>query len=71
MKGEDDGSIFATFLKESRLPADSKSYTWENVREIMDAYKVLQFFKWKILITLLTIASIVYSVLQQGKHLYA
>ena len=42
LKGEDDGSIFANFLKESRFPAHLKSITWESVKEIMDAYKVLQ-----------------------------
>lgn len=45
LKGEDDGSVFANFLKESRFPPHLKSITWENVREIMDTYKVLQLTK--------------------------
>jgi hypothetical protein len=60
LKGEDDGSVFAHFLKESRFPPHLKSITWENVKEIMDAYKVLQFTKWRLS---LTPVAIVYSVL--------
>ena len=47
LKGEDDGSIFASFLKESRFPAHLKSITWESVKEIMDTYKVLQITNWR------------------------
>ena len=47
LKGEDDGSIFANFLKESRFPAHLKSMTWESVKEIMDTYKVLQIANWR------------------------
>lgn len=39
-KNEDDGYIFNSFLKESRLPQDLKSTKWEDVREILDKYKV-------------------------------
>lgn len=39
-KGEDDGSVFASFLKESRLPAEIKSIKWEEIRDILDMYKV-------------------------------
>lgn len=39
-KNEDDGCIFHSFLKESRLPQDLKSTKWEDVREILDKYKV-------------------------------
>lgn len=39
-KNEDDGYIFHSFLKESRLPQDLKSTKWEDVREILDKYKV-------------------------------
>ncbi|KAF8798942.1 hypothetical protein BYT27DRAFT_7202672 [Phlegmacium glaucopus] len=42
-KGEDDGSVFANFLKESRFPPHLKSITWENVKEIMDTYKFIPF----------------------------
>lgn len=47
LKGEDDGSIFASFLKESRFPAHLKSINWESVKEIMDTYKVLQITNWR------------------------
>lgn len=43
-KGEDDGSIFSSFLKESRLPADMRSVGWEDVRDILDVYKVAFYF---------------------------
>lgn len=43
-KGEDDGSVFSNFLKESRLPTELKSVTWEEVRDILDVYKVGVFF---------------------------
>lgn len=39
-KGEDDGSIFSNFLKESRLPKELKSVSWEDVRNILEVYKV-------------------------------
>ena len=38
-KGEDDGSVFASFLKESRLPAEIKSVKWEEIRDILEIYK--------------------------------
>lgn len=43
-KNEDDGYIFHSFLKESRLPQDLKSTKWGDVREILDKYKVRIFF---------------------------
>ncbi|KAF6755958.1 hypothetical protein DFP72DRAFT_990005 [Ephemerocybe angulata] len=42
-KGEDDGSIFMTFLKESRFPSHMRSVTWENVLEILETYKFIPF----------------------------
>ncbi|KAH9480433.1 hypothetical protein JR316_0007033 [Psilocybe cubensis] len=42
-KGEDDGSIFMTFLKESRLPAQIKSVTWETIKTLMDTYNFIPF----------------------------
>lgn len=39
-KGEDDGSVFASFLKESRLPTEIKSVKWEEIRDILEIYKV-------------------------------
>lgn len=38
-KGEDDGSMFSSFLKESRLPAELKSVSWEEIRDILQVYK--------------------------------
>ncbi|KAF8967162.1 hypothetical protein BDZ97DRAFT_570221 [Flammula alnicola] len=42
-KGEDDGSLFAAFLKESRLPPLMKSVTWETIRTLMDTYNFIPF----------------------------
>ncbi|KIM89376.1 hypothetical protein PILCRDRAFT_813299 [Piloderma croceum F 1598] len=42
-KGEDDGSIFSSFLKESRLPDELKSVSWENVRDVLQDYKFIPF----------------------------
>lgn len=39
-KGEDDGSVFSSFLKESRLPAELKSVRWEEIRDILEVYRV-------------------------------
>lgn len=40
LKGEDDGSVFTTFLKESRFPPQMKTFTWENVKEILEKFNV-------------------------------
>ncbi|KAH7921919.1 hypothetical protein BV22DRAFT_1131886 [Leucogyrophana mollusca] len=42
-KGEDDGSVFSAFLKESRLPPELKSTKWEEVRDILAKYKFIPF----------------------------
>jgi hypothetical protein len=42
-KGEDDGSVFSSFLKESRLPEELKSVSWEEIRDILQVYKVRAF----------------------------
>jgi hypothetical protein len=39
-KGEDDGAVFNGFLKESRFPSTMKSIHWEEIRDILDKYKV-------------------------------
>jgi hypothetical protein len=39
-KGEDDGAVFGEFLKESRFPIAMKSIAWEEIRDIMEKYKV-------------------------------
>lgn len=42
-KGEDDGSVFTTFLKESRFPPQMKTFTWENVKEILEKFNFIPF----------------------------
>ncbi|EIW80954.1 hypothetical protein CONPUDRAFT_137081 [Coniophora puteana RWD-64-598 SS2] len=42
-KGDDDGSVFTAFLKESRLPAELKSTKWEDIREIFKKFKFMPF----------------------------
>jgi len=39
-KGDDDGTIFSEFLRESRYPTDQKHVKWEEVRDILEKYKV-------------------------------
>ena len=39
-KGEDDGAVFSGFLKESRFPTAMKSISWEEIRDILERYKV-------------------------------
>lgn len=39
-KGDDDGSIFNEFLRESRHPAEMKQTKWEDIKEIVEKYKV-------------------------------
>lgn len=42
-KGEDDGSIFQSFLTESRFPTNLKSIRWEEIRDIIEKYKFMPF----------------------------
>ncbi|KAH7913399.1 hypothetical protein BJ138DRAFT_1081602 [Hygrophoropsis aurantiaca] len=42
-KGDDDGSVFSAFLKESRLPPELKTTKWEEVRDILEKYKFIPF----------------------------
>ncbi|KAL0961156.1 hypothetical protein HGRIS_006128 [Hohenbuehelia grisea] len=42
-KNEDDGSVFAAFLKESRYPLGMRSIGWESIRDILDKYKFIPF----------------------------
>ncbi|TFK40782.1 hypothetical protein BDQ12DRAFT_770762 [Crucibulum laeve] len=37
-KGEDDGSMFMAFLKESRMPPASKFISWEIIKDILEKY---------------------------------
>ena len=39
-KGEDDGTIFSEFLRESRYPTEQKHVKWEQVRDILEKHKV-------------------------------
>lgn len=45
-KGEDDGSVFSTFLKESKYPKDLRSVNWEDIRDILEKYKVRHSSVW-------------------------
>ncbi|KAF9077828.1 hypothetical protein BDP27DRAFT_1379534 [Rhodocollybia butyracea] len=38
-KGQDDGSLFSSFLKESRYPPSMRSTNWETIRDILETYK--------------------------------
>ena len=39
-KGDDDGTIFSEFLRESRYPTEQKHVKWEEVRDILEKYRV-------------------------------
>jgi hypothetical protein len=43
-KGADDGSTLGRFVAEARLPPAQQSVSWETVQEIMETYKVRDFF---------------------------
>ena len=40
IKGDDDGTIFSEFLRESRYPTEQKHVKWEEVRDILEKYEV-------------------------------
>ncbi|KAJ7459859.1 hypothetical protein FB451DRAFT_1271766 [Mycena latifolia] len=42
-KGEDDGALFATFIKESKLPPESQRVSWEAIRDIFENYHFIPF----------------------------
>ncbi|KAF4590146.1 hypothetical protein EYR38_009444 [Pleurotus pulmonarius] len=42
-KNEDDGSIFATFLRESRFHPSVRTTNWEAIKDILEKYKFLPF----------------------------
>lgn len=44
-KGDDDGTIFSEFLRESRYPTEQKHVKWEQVRDILEKYKVSNPFR--------------------------
>ncbi|KAJ7250871.1 hypothetical protein B0H12DRAFT_1324188 [Mycena haematopus] len=42
-KNEDDGSVFSTFIKEAKFPAESQSVSWETIRDIFEKYLFIPF----------------------------
>ncbi|KAJ8080580.1 hypothetical protein PM082_017414 [Marasmius tenuissimus] len=42
-KGQDDGSLFALFLNESRYPPSQKRVPWETIRDIIEKYHFFPF----------------------------
>ncbi|KAJ4482055.1 hypothetical protein J3R30DRAFT_2117499 [Lentinula aciculospora] len=42
-KGQDDGSLFLTYLRESRYPPSLRSISWETIRDILEIYKFIPF----------------------------
>lgn len=42
-KGDDDGSIFLSFIKESRFPSHLRHISWETIRDILDKYHFIPF----------------------------
>ncbi|KAH9950579.1 hypothetical protein B0H21DRAFT_722324 [Amylocystis lapponica] len=42
-KGDDDGSLFAALLKQSRFPTESRSGKWEALKEVLEKYKFIPF----------------------------
>jgi hypothetical protein len=66
-KGDDDGSIFGSFLKQSKLSAGSRSISWEEIRDILEKYKVRAKISLKIDLRAHQ-ASEVHSILKQGAY---
>ncbi|KAJ6559193.1 hypothetical protein DFH09DRAFT_1083787 [Mycena vulgaris] len=42
-KGEDDGALFASFIKESKMPPESQRVSWETIRDIFENYHFIPF----------------------------
>ncbi|KAJ6477448.1 hypothetical protein C8R47DRAFT_1140603 [Mycena vitilis] len=42
-KTDDDGALFATFIKEAKFPADSQRVKWETIRDIFEKYHFIPF----------------------------
>ncbi len=42
-KGDDDGSLFESIIKESRFPIEQRSIKWETLRDILEKFKVSKF----------------------------
>jgi len=43
-QGDDDGTLFQLFIRESRFPASMKTVSQDTIRDIVDRYKVAQGF---------------------------
>ena len=41
-KGEDDGNILSLYLKQSRFPTEYRAASWEQVRDVVEKYKVCE-----------------------------
>ena len=39
-KGEDDGTILTLYLKQSKFPIEYRAAKWEQVRDVIEKYKV-------------------------------
>lgn len=39
-KGEDDGSLLTLLLKQSRFPSEYRAAKWEQVKDVVEKYKV-------------------------------
>ncbi|THH01557.1 hypothetical protein EW026_g1174 [Hermanssonia centrifuga] len=42
-KGDDDGSLFESIIKESRFPIEQRSIKWETLRDILEKFKFIPF----------------------------
>ncbi|KAJ7600707.1 hypothetical protein C8J56DRAFT_911057 [Mycena floridula] len=42
-KGDDDGTIFLSFVKESRFPAHMRHISWEDIRDMLEKYHFIPF----------------------------
>ncbi|TRM60670.1 hypothetical protein BD626DRAFT_435548 [Schizophyllum amplum] len=42
-KGEDDGSLFSSFIFDSKLPSAARHVSWETIREIVEIYNFIPF----------------------------
>ncbi|KAG5221334.1 terpene cyclase [Salix suchowensis] len=60
-KNEDDGSIFATFLRESRFHPSVRTTNWEAIKGILEKYKFLPFTNKVSLASGLRIGSLAHS----------
>ncbi|KAJ7288304.1 hypothetical protein C8J57DRAFT_1047482, partial [Mycena rebaudengoi] len=43
VRNEDDGSTFATFIKQAKLPPESQRVSWDKIKEIFENYNFIPF----------------------------